>query len=428
MNKEEKENCNMPNGCAHGGGGVSTDDRQALQDLEIGGKLGKIAHKLLVMSGKGGVGKSSVAAYLSVLLARRGFSVGLMDVDLHGPSIPRMLGVTGRPQPSGENGIKPVECMPNLWVMSMETILPDKDAATIWRGPVKIGVIRQFISDVEWGNLDYLVIDSPPGTGDEPLTVAQTVTGAKAVVVTTPQEISLADVRKSINFCRQVGMDILGIVENMSGLVCPHCGQTFDLFKRDGGKKTAEAMGLRFLGSLPVEPGIVEDADGGALSVLNNPQSEYTRSINGIIDTVVELTEGASTAKGDFLPTQNGVPETGDASVNNEKVFAVPTASGMLCNHFGHCEQFAMVKVQDGKVTGKEMVTPPPHEPGLLPKWIAQQGARVVIAGGMGKRAQDLFTEQGIEVVVGAPSASPERLVEQYLEHSLQTGVNTCDH
>ena len=196
----------MSGQCGNSSCGLDTiESQQNKQDQEINTKLGKIKNKLLVMSGKGGVGKSSVAAYLAVMLAKRGFSVGLMDVDLHGPSIPRMLGVTGMPQPSGESQVKPVEFLPNLKVMSMESLLQDKDAATIWRGPVKIGVIRQFISDVDWGNLDYLIIDSPPGTGDEPLTVAQTVTGAKAVVVTTPQEISLADVRKSINFCHQIG-------------------------------------------------------------------------------------------------------------------------------------------------------------------------------------------------------------------------------
>jgi ATP-binding protein involved in chromosome partitioning len=206
--------------------GVGQDEKHKIQDAEIRATLSHIKHKILVMSGKGGVGKSSVAAYLAVMLAGRGFKVGLMDVDLHGPSIPRMLGLKGGVQPSFHPGkAVPVHFSPNLQVISIESLMGEnKDAATIWRGPLKIGVIRQFISDMEWPPLDYLIVDSPPGTGDEPLTVAQTIPDAKALIVTTPQEISLADVRKYINFFRQVHMKILGIVENMSGILCPHCG------------------------------------------------------------------------------------------------------------------------------------------------------------------------------------------------------------
>jgi Mrp family chromosome partitioning ATPase len=187
--------------------------QQADQEREIHSILRKIKHKILVMSGKGGVGKSSVAAYLAVALAKRGFRVGLMEVDLHGPSIPHILGLTGQLH-AGAHSKKatPVKYLPNLEVLSIESLLNDNDAAIIWRGPIKGGVIKQFISDIEWSDLDFMVIDSPPGTGDEPLTVAQTIPDAKALIVTTPQEISLADVRKSINFCRQVKIDILGLV------------------------------------------------------------------------------------------------------------------------------------------------------------------------------------------------------------------------
>ena len=234
----------MEQHCGSGGCGNQTiEEQQQLQDREIGAQLGRIKNKLLVMSGKGGVGKSSVAAYLAVVLSKRGYSVGLLDVDLHGPSIPGLLGLDGIPEASGQEKVAPVAYSPSLHVMSMESLLPNKDDATIWRGPVKIGVIRQFISDVDWGELDYLIIDSPPGTGDEPLTVAQTITNAKALVVTTPQEISLADVRKSINFCRTVHMEIIGIVENMSGMACPHCGKPIDVFKRGGGQEIAKKNG-----------------------------------------------------------------------------------------------------------------------------------------------------------------------------------------
>jgi ATP-binding protein involved in chromosome partitioning len=275
--------------------GEPPGDRRAMmeaQDAEIRERLKNFKHKLLVMSGKGGVGKSTVAAYLSVGLARKGFRVGLMDVDLHGPSIPRLLGLKGNilSSPEGNKAI-PLQYMPNLEVMSIETLLGDKDAATIWRGPLKIGVIKQFIADIAWTNADYLIIDSPPGTGDEPLTIAQVIPDTKAIIVTTPQEISLADVRKSINFCRQVHMDILGLVENGSGLTCPHCGKTIDLYKTNGGMLTAKKAGLRLLGSLPLEPDIVTEGDNGTVEWMDKKDMPYTIGFNKIIDMVAELTK-----------------------------------------------------------------------------------------------------------------------------------------
>ena len=266
-------------------------DQHKLQDKEIEASLSRIKNKILVMSGKGGVGKSSVAAYLSVALAKKGNRVGLMDVDLHGPSIPRLLGLKGSIEPGTKGGkAGPVTYLPNMQVISIEPLMGEnKDAATIWRGPLKIGVIRQFISDIEWNDLDFLIIDSPPGTGDEPLTVAQTIPGAKALIVTTPQEISLADVRKSINFCRQVNMEILGLVENMSGLTCPHCGKMIELFKTKGGMLMAKAEGLRLLGSLPLEPEVVQQGDLGGVAVLDNDELTFTRKFNKMVDEIVKL-------------------------------------------------------------------------------------------------------------------------------------------
>jgi len=262
------------------------------QDVEIRERLKNFKHKLLVMSGKGGVGKSTVAAYLSVGLARKGFRVGLMDVDLHGPSIPRLLGLKGNIL-SSQEGSKaiPLQYMPTLEVMSIESLLGDKDAATIWRGPLKIGVIKQFIADIAWTNADYLIIDSPPGTGDEPLTIAQVIPDTKAIIVTTPQEISLADVRKSINFCRQVHMDILGLVENGSGLTCPYCGKTIDLYKTNGGMLTAKKAGLRLLGSLPLEPDIVTEGDNGTVEWMDKKDLPYTIGFTKIVDMVADLTK-----------------------------------------------------------------------------------------------------------------------------------------
>ena len=267
-------------------------DQKERQKREIKERLQHIKNKILVMSGKGGVGKSSVAAYLAVALSKKGYTVGLMDVDLHGPSIPRILGLKGSVGPGHIKGkAYPVKYLPNMEVISIEVLMGDKDAATIWRGPLKGGVIRQFISDIEWMDLDYMIIDSPPGTGDEPLTVAQTIPDAKALIVTTPQEISLADVRKSINFCRKVKMEILGIVENMSGLKCPYCGKIIDIFKTQGGMLTAKKENLRLLGTLPMEPEIVKRGDAGDLSLLDNPELLITQEFNKIVDEIVKITK-----------------------------------------------------------------------------------------------------------------------------------------
>lgn len=392
-------------------------------------QLRRIGHKLLVMSGKGGVGKSSVAAYLALGLSERGYRVGLLDADLHGPSIPKILGISGAFQVDDEKHLVPHKLRENLEVVSIQSLLDDPDSAVIWRGPVKHGVIRQFVSEVQWGDLDYLVIDCPPGTGDEPLSVAQVIPDAHAVIVTTPQEVALSDVRKSINFCKKVHLPILGLVENMSGLVCPHCGGSIPLFGSEGGRKTAERMNIPFLGSLPFEPRVVEAGDSGTPLPMDSPRpSPFLESLHRLLSAVVERcspprpdeTTGACT----------GVAQDKEVQPMEKDSFkvAVPTANGLLCSHFGHCERFAVVRVMDGRIVSLEELTPPPHEPGVLPRWICELGVRLVIAGGMGQRAIGLFRERGVEVITGAPPMDPATLVNSYLQGTLVTGANVCDH
>ncbi|MEE9566964.1 MAG: Mrp/NBP35 family ATP-binding protein [Desulfobacteria bacterium] len=258
------------------------------QDRAIQESLALIKHKFLIMSGKGGVGKTCVAANLAMALSKNGTEVGLMDVDLHGPDIPRMLGLRGLLEISADNRLAPKPYSNHLKVVSIESLTQDTDEAVIWRGPLKMQVIRQFISDVHWGELDFLIIDSPPGTGDEPLSVAQTVPGAKAIIVATPQEVCLADIRKSINFCRTVKMPIFGLIENMSGLVCPHCGEPIDLFGTGGGFRTALAMNVPFLGRIPFDPKMVECADAGESYLEKYPDSELTKAYNQIVAKIME--------------------------------------------------------------------------------------------------------------------------------------------
>ena len=229
-----------------------------LEQQALAERLGQIRHKILVLSGKGGVGKSTVAANLAVALDLRGLRTGLLDIDLHGPSIPKLLHLEGRALETDGQTLRPVAFGDNLKVVSIGFMLEAPDDAIIWRGPLKMGIIRQFLRDVEWGELDYLVVDSPPGTGDEPLSIAQLIADADgAVVVTTPQDVAVADVRKCISFCGKVGLTVLGVIENMSGFVCPHCGQRTDPFKTGGGESMAAEMGVPFLGRVPLDPAVV---------------------------------------------------------------------------------------------------------------------------------------------------------------------------
>ena len=264
------------------------DIERESQDQIIEQKLAGIKRKILVMSGKGGVGKSTVAAYLALLLSQNGSRVGVLDVDLHGPSIPRLLGGNATMEVVGHNAVTPAKVSKNLEAVSLEMVLGDKDTAVIWRGPLKISAIKQFISDIEWGALEYLIIDAPPGTGDEPLTVAQTIPDAEAVVVTTPQEIALADVRKSITFCRQVNMKILGVVENMSGFSCPHCGENIALFGSGGGIKMSEAMQVPMLGAIPMDPRMVVFGDAGRLAELAAKDGDLNEAYRKILEKITK--------------------------------------------------------------------------------------------------------------------------------------------
>jgi ATP-binding protein involved in chromosome partitioning len=234
------------------------------ETLQLQQRMAEIRHKLLVLSGKGGVGKSTVAVNLAVALAKAGRHVGLLDVDIHGPSVPKLTGLEGQTVHSDGVALLPLRVADNLAVMSIGFLLTSRADAVIWRGPLKYNVIREFLKDVAWETLDYLVIDCPPGTGDEPLSVAQLAgPNAEAIIVTTPQDLSVSDVRRCITFCGQVNLPVLGVLENMSGFVCPQCGARVDLFKVGGGEILAREANVPFLGRIPLDPKIVVSGDSG---------------------------------------------------------------------------------------------------------------------------------------------------------------------
>lgn len=258
-------------------------------EFNVEENLKNVKNKIVVLSGKGGVGKSTISANLAQLLSEKGKKVGILDSDIHGPSIPKILGLEEERAMGSQKGMLPVKTKDGLKVMSMAYLIPDKDSPVIWRGPMKMGALRQLLGGVLWEDLDYLIIDLPPGTGDEPLSIAQLIPDITGVViVTTPQDVALVSVRKSINFVKKMNLKILGIVENMSGFSCPHCGKKVDIFKTGGGKKAAEDFKIPYLGAIPLNPEIVEIGDNkekGSLKDKNTIES-YKKFVENVEKTI----------------------------------------------------------------------------------------------------------------------------------------------
>src|SRR5450756_699554 len=261
----------------------ASEEQQKLKD-----KMGKIKHKIAIISGKGGVGKSTVTVNLATAFAMQGKRVGVLDADIHGPSVPRLLGLEGQQVKTGPTGVLPVDGPMGLKVMSIDFFLPEQ-TPTIWRGPLKMRAIRQFLSDIVWGELDFLFIDLPPGTGDEPLSVAQLLPDIDGVVIVTmPSELSISIVKKAITFAQRLNMPIIGVVENMSGFVCPGCGEKIEIFKSGGGKKMAQEAGVPFLGSIPIDPKVGVDSDKGTPFVFSHKDSAAAKAFMEIVKNVAE--------------------------------------------------------------------------------------------------------------------------------------------
>lgn len=282
------------------------EDRKPCESCEVSPKCSTVAKKeheqrrlqekhhhirckVMVMSGKGGVGKSTVATNLAASLALRGYQVGILDADLHGPDVPRMLGIEGQHLISKGDGVEPVEVFAGFKAVSMALLAQEPDKAIVWRGPLKHSAIRQFLRDVNWGDLDFLFIDLPPGTGDEPLSVSKLIKEVDgAVIVTTPQDVALLDSRKAVSFSKQINIPVLGIVENMSGMTCPHCGESIDLFKIGGGEKAAKELGVPFLGRIPIDPRVVLSCDSGKPFMAEPDESLAKTAFAQIVQNLLE--------------------------------------------------------------------------------------------------------------------------------------------
>ncbi len=420
--------------------GTNAQDRMKMLEerrRRLAERMSKIKHKFVVLSGKGGVGKSTVAAYLASALARRGLSVGLLDADIHGPSIPKLLGLEGERISIVGDTILPVNVTKNLRVMSIGFLLRSKSDAVIWRGPLKMTMIEEFLGNVDWGPLDYLIIDSPPGTGDEPLSICQLVPNIDgAIIVATPQEVALSDVEKSITFCNQVRLPVAGVIENMSGLVCPHCGKEIAVFKTGGAEALARRLGVPFLGRIPLVPEVVDACDSGKCTLENVEVEPLKQALEELTTKIAAFEapdrEVSKLARAEKEAQPEGKPqqETSLTSVASGSTLriALPLDGNVLSSHFGHSREFAIIDVSDGKVISEKRVVPPPHAPGAIPVWLKEQGVDVVIACGLGRRALSLLEKSGIKTVTGAPQKSPQEIVNSYLEGKLETGDNVCDH
>ena len=415
------------NSCSTGSCGMNQDPEQIARQHQVEKALSGINHKIVVLSGKGGVGKSTVAASIATKLAVEGHRVGILDVDIHGPSIPRIFGVKDqRPGMTDEEKMIPVPMTDNLKLMSVGFLLPNDKEALIWRGPLKIGLIEQFFSDVDWGELDYLVVDCPPGTGDEPLSILQMIPDARGIIVTTPQGLAVEDVQKSITFCKKMNLDLLGIVENMSTFQCPHCGEAIEIFPGKGGELMAKESGLPLLAKLPLNHTLMEASDDGKLMQAFKEMSSF----DPIVQVLSELEEKQPVKK---ETDSMGAAAAAGTHRKDDRIqtIAMPVnADNVLDAHFGHASGFAFFVVDTQKkiVVEDKTLTPPAHEPGVIPTWIAAQGTHVLLTGGLGESARKILVDKGVDVVVGVASDNAEKIAKDYLNDTLEIAGNQCNH
>ncbi len=406
---------------------MNQNPEQIARQRQVDATLGGIKHKIVVLSGKGGVGKSTVAASIATKLAVEGHRVGILDVDIHGPSIPRIFGVKDqRPGMTGEEKMIPVPMTDNLKLMSVGFLLPHDKEALIWRGPLKIGLIEQFFSDVDWGELDYLVVDCPPGTGDEPLSILQMIPDARGIIVTTPQGMAVEDVQKSITFCQKMNMELLGIVENMSTFQCPHCGENIEIFPGKGGEKMAKDAGIPLLAKLPLNHELTVASDNGKLMQAFREMSAF----DPIVKVLSEL-EAKQPVKKEVDTV--AAPAAVQAPRKDDRIqtIAMPVDSnGVLDAHFGHAAAFAFFVVDTKKkiVVETKTLTPPAHEPGVIPAWIAAQGTHVLLTGGLGESARKILVDKGVDVVIGVAADDAETVAKNYLNDTLSIAGNQCNH
>jgi len=366
----------------------------------------RIKKNIAIMSGKGGVGKSAVTMLLATSLRRRGLEVGILDADITGPSIPRGLGVNG-PILIGEAGVIPATSSTGIKIMSMNLILPEEDDAVIWRGPLISRAVKQFYEECDWGELDYLLVDLPPGTADVPLTVMQSIRLDGIVLVTSPQELAGMIVGKARKMAAALEAPVLGLIENMSFIRCPHCAETIEPFGESHSGQAARDMGIPLLGRLPLDADVSRLADAGELE-------QYTSAdVDALAEILLASTVRLNTA------------EPGEAPGDETARVAIVMEGDQVSQHFGQCERVMIATIENGQVKSREVVDAPEHDCSALPRLFNERNVDCVIAGGLGGGALAHLQEAGVKVVAGADGPVDEVLA-RFLAGSLEPGEAVC--
>ncbi len=360
-------------------------------------EMSSVKHIIGVLSGKGGVGKSMITSLLAVSLKRLGYRVGILDADITGPSIPKAFGIREKAAIT-EYGTLPVKTKTGIDIMSINLLLPKDTDPVVWRGPLIGQIVEQFWTDVIWDDIDYLLIDMPPGTGDVPLTVFQSIPIEGILVITSPQQLVSMIVQKAVKMAEMMHIPILGLIENMSYFTCPDNGKNYAVFGESHIEEIAAAHRLKVLAKLPIDPSLTAACDEGSIEFyVDNPLASVAKTL--------QQTKGEQNMK-----------------------IAVASENQKIAEHFGHCRNFNIFQIENDKIVSSTSVDNPGHKPGFLPNFLHEQGVNVIIAGGMGAGAIEIFQEKGIEIIIGASGDATEA-VNAYLEGTLKSTGSVCqDH
>jgi len=371
------------------------DRKEAKTDFrEKPHELSNIKKVIGIVSGKGGVGKSSVTSMLAVTMKRMGYNVAILDADVTGPSIPKAFGIKDKATGS-EFGLYPLKSKTGIDIMSINLLLENDTDPVVWRGPILANTVKQFWTDVIWGDVDFMFIDMPPGTGDVPLTVFQSLAIDGIIIVTSPQELVSMIVSKAVKMAEMMNIPVIGLVENMSYFKCPDNGKEYKIFGESHIDEIAEKHNLKVLAKLPIDPKISAACDKGMIELFDGDWFDN-------ISKILESSEEKEMMK-----------------------IAVAGEGKNVTEHFGHCVNFLIYDVENGKITNEESIPNPGHKPGFLPNFLADRGVNVIISGGMGGGAVDIFNERNVEVVVGA-SGDAKTAVLNYLKGALKSTGSVC--
>jgi Mrp family chromosome partitioning ATPase/predicted Fe-Mo cluster-binding NifX family protein len=373
--------------------GEECSDRKETSLLEKLNDKSRVGKVIAVVSGKGGVGKSSVTSMLAVNANRNGYHTAILDADITGPSIPKAFGITSKAY-ANDFGLLPIKSATGIDIMSVNLLLENDTDPVIWRGPIISSTVKQFWSDVIWEDIDYMFIDMPPGTGDVSLTVFQSIKVDGIIIVTSPQELVSMIVTKAVKMANMMDVPILGIVENMSYFECTTCGEKHEIFGKSNLEKIAKENNIKILARLPIDKNISKACDEGAIESF----------------------------KGDwFDDILNKLEKKGEEKMK----IAVASEKELVTEHFGHCINFNIYEAVDDKIVKSESLDNPGHRPGFLPNFLSDLGVNVIISGGMGGGAVEIFNEKGIEVVTGVHGKAIDA-AEQYLQGNLESTGSIC--